>query len=142
MKNNENDHGGTSLTAGASVSVSASDQLSHDAPKHTPGPWKVVKPFDDYDEWRVAIDDGDPGVAVVAVMDGQPEDAANAQLMAAAPEMYEALVAINAGWATPKECSHGEEPDYCDGCRYEMELAVAAAIKAARAAIAKAEGRS
>lgn len=82
----------TNLGADAAEVVTAgsiaSDQLTHAA--STPGPWKVVEPFDDYDEWRVGLDDNDPGVAVVAVVeapDGDKEQA-NAHLIAAAPDYH------------------------------------------------------
>lgn len=88
---------------------------------HTPGPWKVIEPFDVYDEWRVAIDDNDPGVAVVAVMDSQSENEANAHLIASAPELYAALKAL-LDWSTS---------EYQSNARIDAQ---------ARAALAKAEG--
>lgn len=36
----------------------------------------------------------------------------------------------------PEQCEHENEPDYCDGCRYKMELAVRDARIHARAALA------
>lgn len=102
----DNDHGGTSLTGGDAVSVSVpASAASHAAPKFTPGPWIV-----DLD--RDFIQDGDQ-VSIEALTpegmisrevcslfldtgenkDGEDyeEDAANARLIAAAPDLYTSL---------------------------------------------------
>lgn len=88
---------------------------------HTPGPWRVKKATvrGEVNEWYVT-DDG--GVAVIAscVTDtaGEPSEA-NARLIAAAPELLEVI----------------------DGLLNALPSATAhPAIKAARAAIAKATG--
>ena len=82
--------------------------------KHTPGPWTADynKP---YDQWWVSQFDGNP----VATTKQEP----NAHLIAAAPDLLAALKEIVAG------ISVGTNPDH-------------PWIKEARAAIAKAEGRS
>jgi hypothetical protein len=54
--------------------------------KHTPGPWEVITDVD-----RFEIDSRTRCVAVTR--DNRSDDAANAALIAAAPDMYEALVA-------------------------------------------------
>lgn len=51
---------------------------------------------------------------------------------AALREAAQALVDAN---QLPVECPHGEEPDYCDGCRYAVEKAVAKASAALRAGL-------
>jgi hypothetical protein len=99
--------------------------------KHTPGPWRV----------------GDAGCTVfgpktdapspktVASITRQPipsaEHRANAALIAAAPDMYEALVALFAECAMIHRYGGSED----------NTAAAHAAEEAARAAIAKAEGR-
>lgn len=92
----EKDSGGTSLTADAAVSVSASDAASHVAP--TPGPWRVRTEIGTFGD---VVDANDDPVAMAQLRqadaghylnrDGQPERQANAHLIAAAPELYEAL---------------------------------------------------
>lgn len=95
---------------------------------HTPGPWKALKATvrGETTEWFVT-DDDDEGVAVIAscVTDktGEPSEA-NARLIAAAPELLEALEGL-CGLA---ELRPGHLQDY------------KAAVAAARAAIAKAKG--
>lgn len=60
--------------------------------KHTPGPWGI----DDYN--RVVAEDGNPivvnGLAIPLV--NTPESKANARLIAAAPELLEALMLADA----------------------------------------------
>ena len=64
--------------------------------KHTPGPWQVGMAFDNYGETEIAIEHMTPaGNLVVAVALGglQGQDA-NASLIAAAPDLLDALKAI------------------------------------------------
>lgn len=56
-----------------------------------------------------------------------PTGAANARLIAAAPELLEAMELLN----DEAEVGHAEYQDWCETCR---------AVKAAKAAIAKARG--
>jgi hypothetical protein len=68
--------------------------------KHTPGPWRIENDGDDIfvigrPEWkctRFGIE-GDWDVATITEMheDNKPETIANAHLIAAAPELYDAL---------------------------------------------------
>lgn len=109
-----------------------------DKTKHTPGPWVIIPPapFEGDDECEaggfvypggIEGDNGDP-----VCMFGDPsgsgtmfENAANARLIAAAPEMLDALTALIA-----------EHDNTYDGEPMTGEKAVA--LDAARAAIAKA----
>lgn len=67
------------------------NQVSNEA-KHTPGPWRVHHDEDDEECW-VELDDNEPGHAIVAVVEEQDESVANAHLIAAAPDLLEALKA-------------------------------------------------
>jgi hypothetical protein len=88
--------------------------------KHTPGPWRVGKRA----KMRIVAGDDD----TVASTGGDPTmpAEANARLIAAAPDMYEALGALLE--------LHGGIMNGCDceSCKIALR---------ARAAIAKAEGR-
>jgi hypothetical protein len=63
---------------------------------HTPGPWHYhIGGTGDYPTWGVRIGRGIvhlPGIEPMEVMD------ANARLIAAAPELYEALMDLVDGW--------------------------------------------
>lgn len=93
-----------------------------DAPAHTPGPWHVKWDFEpsDFPENGLLIKAA-PG-QVVAECDRVPEMEANAQLIAAAPELLEAL-----RWALD-QIDDSLDPDHCE------------ALAAAHRAIAKATG--
>ncbi len=95
------------------------------APKFTAGPWTFsIGGTGDYPTWGVRIGKGLvhlPGIEPMEVMD------ANARLIAAAPEMYEAL-----------EAMVGIEDDD----EYMSQLEVNARLEAARAALAKARGEA
>jgi hypothetical protein len=90
--------------------------------KHTPGPWKIVE-----QRFPVCIIEGEDGTCVVGNVSGQPGldgQTANARLIAAAPELLEAL----------RDCLAT-----LDGLkRHNTNCDYVAAIQA-RAAIAKAE---
>ena len=95
--------------------------------KHTPGPWSVKKHFS---EWLI----GD-GNYLIATTAGSPahlgrasaeRDAANACLLAAAPDLLEALQKISNGQEMTGDFTHAETV-----LRYQ---------EIARAAIAKATG--
>lgn len=78
--------------------------------KHTPGPWHVV-PYGDGDSLVVCSDEaGDFRIAFMATMIG-PEEIdgpirANARLIAAAPELLEALE-MCLQWIEDDEAAHG-----------------------------------
>jgi hypothetical protein len=99
--------------------------------KHTPGPWKTVArnypiaDTGDYDGcWEVLT--GDPKKPIVQIWGDSDEDEANARLIAAAPDLLEALKNIVNLW-DHHASAHG------DGTIFPLHVA-------ARAAIAKAEG--
>ena len=103
---------------------------------HTPGPWHAVRANED----RFYIDG--QGAPVLAWVFGDlPEFRggkmeANADLIAAAPEMYEAL----------KRCIVALEALYPSGERIELEYedeqrAIASLLDYCRAALAKADGK-
>ena len=118
MQNEEKDNICTSLTAGEGVSVSASDAASHAAPTFTPGPWFVCHTnFISY----VKADTGHKEIAVLYA-DAGAEKQANAHLISAAPELYEALKA------------------YVTACE-QQAIKLGPITGSAKAAIAKAEGR-
>lgn len=77
------------------------------------------------------------------IKQGEETDTVRTQL-AATTEAYnrvveahkktlDALEALATAGKLQKECKHGAEPDFCDGCAYDRELAVAEARKLARA---------
>jgi hypothetical protein len=83
---------------------------------HTPGPWRVVDDGSRCDGVWVSPPDGAKPVIcdlIGRVFDREagcsqitPEDEANARLIAAAPEMYEALKAARTSLAASAEASH------------------------------------
>ena len=114
--------------------VEGSDEKAKPAAQHTPGPWSVEDPMGP--EILSVIANGDQPVYEwrhIAQLSMEPEDKsdpsiveqrANARLIAAAPDLYEALKAMFDRW----------EPDpepYADRRMWE----------AARDALNKAEGR-
>ena len=65
--------------------------------KHTPGPWKVDKELTSRSgEWLIAMDAGDKGrgIAIAETRVATGAELANARLIAAAPELLEALQLI------------------------------------------------
>lgn len=90
--------------------------------KHTPGPWDYS--FESIDpEWAVVKINGG---LVVANVNSHARQEANARLIAAAPEMYEALVALKRDLET----------------RYGVLDLSLSVIEAMERALAKAEGVS
>jgi hypothetical protein len=64
-------------------------------PNHTPGPW--VADYQGHIGWTVrTIDDGKPADFIVPAVGSGVDEAANARLLAAAPELLEALKALMA----------------------------------------------
>lgn len=91
--------------------------------KFTTGPWRVA-PAVDYLDGSLNVDAKQRGYICKAGQRGDAEAWANACLIAAAPDLYAALVAIVAA----------DDVKSLDD--------IVAAMPAARAALAKAEGRS
>lgn len=89
----------------------------------TPGPWMAAAKPSSIIGWPVVAPHS-MGRSVCSVTHGHDEGAANAHLIAAAPELYEALAAIVADW---------------DNKQGPTET-IGALIKRARAALAKARG--
>jgi len=122
MTQEKNDQGGTSLTEGAAVSVSASDQRSHDA-TYIPGPWHVHHQADAT---------GYPCFYIHGLAGDDKRDTHSLNLTAdvikAAPDLLEALKFVMAFY----------EPD---ANQYLDTEAWKRAEQQARTAIAKAEGR-
>lgn len=101
--------------------------------KHTPGPWKVrqrrTKPPHDYE-----IEDSCPeghGLVYVRMHNGEQE--ANARLIAAAPELFEAARGVDVLYAE----LHAAMPAIVNRPAGDI---VMEAVRKARAAIAKATG--
>ena len=99
--------------------------------KHTPGPWKL--------EFNRLISNracswtfrANGYLIGESFLTGTSEGEANAHLIAAAPEMYEALRVL------------AEEMEYCNReSPQSMHMTIPYWAKRARAALAKAEGRS
>lgn len=112
--------------------------------KHTPGPWSAYNKFSGLtlSNWRVSEGNSTPGIGIgVAIMSGNRSDEieqANARLIAAAPELLEALTelldfAIEANNRIP---SPGTREDLAAG--FGCNPFMVAQFKKARAAIAKA----
>ncbi len=75
--------------------------------KHTPGPWKVHKmpKAIGYAEWEIHYSDDGECVAEIVYKE------ADAHLIAAAPDMYEALKDVLAWWGFPREYADSEITD-------------------------------
>jgi hypothetical protein len=103
--------------------------------KHTPGPWKVAPSWDD---WTVV----GPNKEEIIFQDGpyqtptirQPD----AQLIAAAPELLEALIAITDYTFTASYCGALKNT----ACRCSTTCPIVAVIAKSRATIAKAIGET
>jgi len=89
--------------------------------EHTPGPWETSKIGNDYDQYAVYAIDKDINEPICNTVYGR----ANAQLVATAPELLEALKRLLVEY-------HQHIPDECECPK------VRKAAAAARAAIAKA----
>ena len=94
-------------------------------PKYTPGPYKVQQWSDCY---TIFTDHPDySGRSIADTVGDMPHDEINAQLLAAAPELLEALQNIVGTYNDSERWTQGDEPEPVE-------------IQAARAAIAKATG--
>ena len=109
---------------------------------HTPGPWEAFLPLSDYpNDWRVRSDDYGEIASLhedyTAAKDLSrfEEIEANARLISAAPEMLDALHRIVRDADQLDALADLQRPDYGGPRACDSE-----AIKAARAAIVKAEG--
>jgi len=99
--------------------------------KFTPGPWEADfidrdYPSGDFGYWEVYCVPEDR--ALCDVYGALDRDAANAALIAAAPDMYEALVGLGGVWPAECFCQHVDTSEHTDACNV------------ARAALAKARG--
>ena len=103
---------------------------------HTPGPWHVGGKGNAI--VYADVEGGSYAVANAVTFHGQPnfEDAANARLIAAAPDLLEALRKL-VGLIMDE---HGSGADLLP-VHHEFDPEHYAAIREARASIAKAEGR-
>lgn len=72
---------------------------------HTPGPWEWTQ--DEAGQWFLS-----PGILISDASDGTPggdeHDQANARLIAAAPDLLEALIALKAGAVLPGGVNLGQ----------------------------------
>lgn len=104
---------------------------------HTPGPW-IASPFGDC-AYEVMAPDG----TVIAVIDGAPGYTAvleaSARLIAAAPDLLESARRIVSGVHSEYRIHADADDDYIHDT---IGTALSDAYFSARAAIAKAEGRS
>lgn len=110
--------------------------------KFTTGPWRYEAVSD---ACRVVIGQGRQRIILARLAPKQLREAettANAHLISAAPDLYEALNRMVEAAVLQPECAHSREPDLCDDCAFEREKSIGLAASAARAALAKAEGRS
>lgn len=89
--------------------------------KHTPGPWKIVDAWNDY---MVEGQNGEEIIWQDGPHDTPTINKANARLIAAAPDLLEALITLN------------------DACRTPSQIGVLHGLELARAAIAKAKGEA
>ena len=99
--------------------------------KHTPGPWKFEKELYSYSgEWLISYDAGEKGrgIAIAETRVGSGYELGNARLIAAAPELLEALDGMLQIYGGSKDWN---------GIKSSTELDC---ISQARAAIAKATG--
>lgn len=100
--------------------------------KHTPGPWTYLR---NPEGTRWIIDAG-AFHAIAATAGYEPDNEANARLIAAAPEMLDALEAVwKYSLVIESSVRRGDGPEQYAGVLEALRL-----VKEVRAAIAKAEG--
>lgn len=92
--------------------------------KHTPGPWQISVTSDDGDYIFYGVEAD--GVAIADVYRGEKHEA-NARLIAAAPEMYEAMRRFRnafVGWIEARDSWDDEEiadaEDFLDDTRKDL----------------------
>lgn len=103
------------------------------AHKHTPGPWFPRKSFDGIRYIGVAEIGSNIADTAICEFCGSENDKANAQLIAAAPELLEALEEI-------VTCEENRAKDLRHRKAWELVKFSEQRIKKAKAAIAKAKG--
>lgn len=85
--------------------------------KHTEGPWAIYRAYDEngFETGKPMGIEGPNGEPVVSTDGGYyPLPEANARLIAAAPELLEALEGlINSKWLSI-DCEHNRTPEACD----------------------------
>lgn len=106
--------------------------------KHTPGPWTVIGPIG-AGIW-ITDESGNNQIAVVYGAANTPGADANARLIAAAPELYEALKLICAMF-DDRRIVRNIANDYSSDWALRM-LEFTKELQSILAALAKAEGRS
>ena len=113
--------------------------------KYTPGPWKYGAELSSRTgEWLISFDAGNRGrgIGIAETRPGSGQEEANARLIAAAPELLEALVLLMKHSAKPSCGSlHHDKKDRHDAflpCPAEVRLYNARIM--AEDAIAKAKG--
>lgn len=99
------------------------------APKFTPGPWRVVHSTGD-------VDAHDRNIA--RTQQGGFYKVDDAHLIAAAPELYQALCNLRIRYESLFDIY--QRPTYAEGCDPQSDLELA--LTEANAAIAKARGES
>lgn len=108
--------------------------------KHTPGPWETGRGADGLPIIHTAPDTFSPsgqGVAHVCKRPMCQEHTANARLIAAAPEMYEALLSVKAWLEQLRDLHKASENN-----RTEWPMpGMSARYREVCAALARAEGR-
>ncbi len=102
----------------------------------TPGPWKIRECYSNGEPVEWAVESRHPEhsgliASVYMTVDNDEQDAANARLIAASPDLYEALKGVLA-----RLNSHTSSIESCD-----LPEETEDAIEQARAAIEKAEGK-
>lgn len=118
---------------------------------HTAGPLKALKGSEfETDRWTV-VTEGERAYLIATIENGQPGDtldteAATAYLFAAAPELLAALKAVlptldDAEQDAHAKAANGRSVRAIEGWR-DVATAFKAQVDAARAVIAKAEGRA
>ena len=102
-------------------------------PKYTPGPWIVnpTKAKNIYDRCIVAPLSGEQAIDCFQSGSSAQESVANAQLIAAAPDMLEALKQY-IGLHPAGYCSHGAECFHCETRRKKTEAIVCKALGEAK----------
>lgn len=113
---------------------------------HTPGPWKWSQGIDDWelvgaDANRVMFRWNDPSGLRCGLVAGAQLKEADANLIAAAPDLLEALTSAVTVLESCATARNGRCCDYVE-TRHGSMLRVSELIESARKAIAKAEGRT
>jgi hypothetical protein len=87
--------------------------------QYTPGPWTTTQAGNDYEEITA---DGGRVIATTSTDDDKGEQKANARLIAAAPELVEALLGLSQGWGDWCECIDPKQPNHCYPCMARAAL--------------------